>query len=282
MTQRKSPLCRKGNDTHQALQLASLKKRRNEPKRVVGYRFGRNLAHDHPHARDGGGFCRRLARQSPLPAPAWSSALPVQVVLLKPGAGAGLWEGPHPRGDLSQGTLTPPRPQLQASAPSPHLQWPWVFWLSYSLSSHSPPFPNHFLVHFTLYKWKGKKKTSNPAPCTDSGKNPLCRREGDSPISASQPPERQRETHTITATAPSPRARLKSQNPRMVGVGRDLCGSPSPAPPGWTTGEEQLWWGSSCADLHPDCKAAHHSWPVLIFPTTYLPRAGRDLARAPF
>lgn len=43
----------------------------------------------------------------------------VQVVLLKSGAGKGLWDVPHLQGAVSQGTLTLPVPPLQSPVPNP-------------------------------------------------------------------------------------------------------------------------------------------------------------------
>lgn len=172
MAQLKSLPCRKENNTHQVLQLVSLKKKINQYIWVAGYWFGYNLSHNHLHVQEGR-FPPTLENAKPSPTPSLElhsagdgAGCPAQIW-----AGTGLWDVPHLRGAVSQGTLTLPVPPLQSPIPNPRhdLQRSLIFWFSISLSpSPHPPTTFWLTSHF---KSVNEKKTTTLY--TDSVKNPL-------------------------------------------------------------------------------------------------------------
>lgn len=116
---------RKGNDTHQVLELASLKKKRKQQTWVVGYRFGHSLSRNRLHRQEGGlPPTRGSAKPSPSPSLQLCSAgdgagCPAQTwgrrrSLAGPSPARGAVTG-HPRPARATAAVTHPQPQTPSS-----------------------------------------------------------------------------------------------------------------------------------------------------------------------
>lgn len=164
MAQLKSLLRRKENDTHQVLQLASLKKKIDQHKGVVGYWFGYNLSCNRLHVREGG-FLPTLGNAKPSPTPS--------LQLCSAGGGAGcpaqIWGrkrslgGPSPARGPAAGHSHPACTTAAVIHPQPQTPSSMIFnflILKFALSFFPhPPTTFWFTSHF---KNENEKKPHHP------------------------------------------------------------------------------------------------------------------------
>lgn len=152
MAQLKGLPCRKENNTHQVLQLVSLKKKINQYIWVAGYWFGYNLSHNNLHVQEGR-LLPTLENAKPSPTPSLElhsagdgAGCPAQIWGRKRSLGC-----PSPTRGRVPGHSHPACATTAVTHPQPQ---PWSskifnFLILYFTLSF-PPSPNHFLVHFTL------------------------------------------------------------------------------------------------------------------------------------